>query len=380
MLPKVRGAPPQKDVSSRSPPTPLAGRVAGTGPSSGPQKSKASLAAASAKQSRLNTLAQRRTQSRAAQQTDLRAFSNASSGGGHVPRIVAVVPLADDLAAEDWTRGVLPALGLRDGEADGVLASLGTAQGRSIVLPAPRYKTALHVLHAPVLDMYAALDAAAASDYLVCLVSAQQDVSAAGETILRALQGVAAGVEVVFAVVGPPAGAPGNKITPQTRPGILRSLLSFANYFFPKVPKVHVVPAATAADEGTGATSAGSDAANLARAVCEGVPAGGAGTGAGAAIAAGGGGRDVRARLVVEEQDWRFVFGARGGAVGPGEAVRFDAVVGSGDAGENKGTLVVRGTVRGGRLSADRLVHIPAWGDFQVDKVRGRGIVHRAST
>lgn len=33
------------------------------------------------------------------------------------------------------------------------------------------------------------------------------------------------------------------------------------------------------------------------------------------------------------------------------------------------GTLFVTGTVRGGRMSADRLVHIPGYGDFQVEKV-----------
>jgi pre-rRNA-processing protein TSR1 len=49
-----------------------------------------------------------------------------------------------------------------------------------------------------------------------------------------------------------------------------------------------------------------------------------------------------------------------------GEAVRF---VDSPEAGGEKGTLVVRGTVRGARLSADRLVHIPGWGDYQVEKV-----------
>jgi pre-rRNA-processing protein TSR1 len=35
-----------------------------------------------------------------------------------------------------------------------------------------------------------------------------------------------------------------------------------------------------------------------------------------------------------------------------------------------KGTVVMKGYVRGGRLSANRLIHLPNLGDFQLDKVR----------
>jgi pre-rRNA-processing protein TSR1 len=42
---------------------------------------------------------------------------------------------------------------------------------------------------------------------------------------------------------------------------------------------------------------------------------------------------------------------------------------GTEEGGEGKGTLVVSGFVRGGKLSADRLVHIQNYGDFQIDKV-----------
>lgn len=33
---------------------------------------------------------------------------------------------------------------------------------------------------------------------------------------------------------------------------------------------------------------------------------------------------------------------------------------------EQGGTLAVTGYVRGGAIGADKLVHIPGWGDFQV--------------
>lgn len=56
----------------------------------------------------------------------------------------------------------------------------------------------------------------------------------------------------------------------------------------------------------------------------------------------------------------------RGYVVAEGsDGVRWEAVAGE----EGKGRLEVIGTVRGGRLSADRLVHIPGKGDFQIEQV-----------
>ena len=42
---------------------------------------------------------------------------------------------------------------------------------------------------------------------------------------------------------------------------------------------------------------------------------------------------------------------------------------GSGSDEIEKGTLRITGTVRGGCLSADRLVHIPGGGDYQLESV-----------
>ena len=47
---------------------------------------------------------------------------------------------------------------------------------------------------------------------------------------------------------------------------------------------------------------------------------------------------------------------------------------------EGKGTLVVQGYVRGGRLSADRLIHLQNFGDFQVDKVSQTRLAANADT
>lgn len=100
----------------------------------------------------------------------------------------------------------------------------------------------------------------------------------------------------------------------------LKSLHSFLTYFFPALPKVY-------------ATATRNDAAVCVRALCEGLPKGVSW-------------REGRAWLVQE--------GPLGWVEGQ----------------DGKGNLVVKGFVRGGRLSTERLVHLPNVGDFQVDKVR----------
>lgn len=107
---------------------------------------------------------------------------------------------------------------------------------------------------------------------------------------------------------------------PSTKNLIHKSLLSFTRYFFPAVAKIH-------------STDNSAEAALLARAVCESAP--------------GGSREDTRAYLLAE---------------GSG-ALRYTATS------EENGTLEIIGTVRGGCLSANRLVHIPGQGDFQVASI-----------
>ena len=116
--------------------------------------------------------------------------------------------------------------------------------------------------------------------------------------------------------------APEDKpIVPSTRNLIHKSLLSFTKYFFPSVPKIH-------------STDTPAEAALFARAICESAP--------------GGSREDTRAYLLAEGSD----------------SLRWTATTS-----EDQGTLEIIGTVRGGALSANRLVHIPGHGDFQVQAV-----------
>lgn len=149
-------------------------------------------------------------------------------------------------------------------------------------------------------------------------------------------------------------------MTPQERPMVLKSLHSFATYFFPSLNKIHVSPSAS------DRSASNSDGANLARALCEGVPLASQGAkralGAGASAVGGdkGRGRDGRAWLVAEENDMRAGETSGGGVFWqPSED----------EPESEKGTLHVTGTIRGGRLSADRLVHIPGWGDYALDRI-----------
>ena len=115
-------------------------------------------------------------------------------------------------------------------------------------------------------------------------------------------------------------------IKPDTKQLIHKSLLSFTKYFFPAVEKIHC------ADNQNEATL-------LARALCEAAP--------------GGTRNDDGRAFVIAEPSSGFAWTSTGIA----------------EDGTEKGRLEVTGTIRGGCLSANRLVHIPGAGDYQVESV-----------
>jgi pre-rRNA-processing protein TSR1 len=112
-------------------------------------------------------------------------------------------------------------------------------------------------------------------------------------------------------------------IKPDTKQLIHKSLLSFTRYFFPAVEKIH-------------SSDTPNEAALLARALCEAAP--------------GGTRNDDGRAYMPESVQW--------------------ISTGAGQDEIEKGTLQVTATVRGGCLSADRLVHIPGGGDYQLESVR----------
>lgn len=209
--------------------------------------------------------------------------------------------------------------------------------------PAPRFKSAIHFNILPPLQLFPTLDAALTSDIVVLLLSSVDEVQLEGEAILRCLQGQAGAVTTmacvqVCAVRTPRADSQAPESTPlvaASKSLVHKSLLSFSRYFFPSVAKIYSADTAN-------------EAILLGRALCETSPA---------FIHH----PDGRAWLVAEEESiW--------------EASAQEDLDEKHDS--EAGTLRVTGTVRGGRLSANRLVHIPGHGDYQITEVRLRGLSH----
>jgi pre-rRNA-processing protein TSR1 len=171
---------------------------------------------------------------------------------------------------------------------------------------ADRFKTSLQFISTPYGSLYSALDAAKCADYVLFVLSPIVEVTPWGDTLLRALQ--AQGLPEVVAACDASGTADA-----KSRQSILKSLLSFVRYFVPEHARVLDL-------------AAHADRLIAARSLCEGKPA------------------DVKWR---EGRPWVLAESA------------------SWEAGEFRMT----GVVRGAMLSANRLVHLPDLGDFQISKV-----------
>ncbi|KAH8107489.1 DUF663-domain-containing protein [Phellopilus nigrolimitatus] len=233
------------------------------------------------------------------------------SGVDSAPRIVAVVPLSEDVSSQ------MAAAAL----AESLDADTETCPAHGLwKLKADRFKTSIQFVNLPYRQFYAALDACKAADYVLFVLSPTVEVDQWGDLLLRALQ--TQGLPSVVVAVAPTASP-----DPKSRTGILRSLLSFMQYFVPSLGRVFdlALPA---------------DRINSLRALCEGRPA------------------EVRWR---ESRAWLLA-----------EDVRWDADVDAeADAklDGRTGRLHVTGVLRGAPFSANRLVHLPGYGDFQVERV-----------
>jgi pre-rRNA-processing protein TSR1 len=147
---------------------------------------------------------------------------------------------------------------------------------------------------------------------VVFVLSPTIEVDIWGDTLLRTLQ--AQGLPAVVSVV-----ASDPTLDVKTRPVILKSLLSFIQYFVPDQTRVFDLHVS-------------SDRLNALRSLSEGKP------------------DDVRWR---EGRAW--VLGERSEWA--------------------DGIMKVTGIVRGASLSANRLIHLPNFGDFQIDKVSDQSAV-----
>ncbi|KAF9010639.1 ribosome biogenesis protein tsr1 [Cyathus striatus] len=218
------------------------------------------------------------------------------NGVDGAPRIVTVIPLSPDINPRIIVDALAGSLEVPSGDCpeDGIWQ-----------MKAERFKTSLQFRTIPYRNFYAALDACKVADYVIFALSPTVEVDTWGDTLLRTLQ--SQGLPEVVSVI-----SPDSSIDPKARSGILKSLLSFIQYFVPSQTRVfdlHVH----------------SDRLNALRSVSEGKPG------------------DVRWR---EGRSWIL-----------GEAAWED------------GSLAVTGVVRGAALSANRLIHIPNFGDYQISKI-----------
>lgn len=249
---------------------------------------------------------------------------------------MTVVPLVPSVSTERFLLTLLPSLGLS--EEDIAVISSKFNEHSSILVPAPRFKTTLLLNVVPPLQLYPTLDAALVSDTVILLLSSVDEVQLEGEAILRCLQGQTGGVNIVSCVQVSPLiclsatdliKAPAsNPLTPASRSLVQKSLLSFSRYFFPDVEKIFCADTP-------------SESLILARSLCESLPA------------------------TIHHADGRSWIVAEGDA-----AVAWEPTGHDNDSPEQLGLLRVVGTVRGSSMSANRLVHLPGFGDYQVAEVR----------
>ncbi|KIL56928.1 hypothetical protein M378DRAFT_172293 [Amanita muscaria Koide BX008] len=258
--------------------------------------SKTSFSLSSSAQLRLNrrnTAKQAQTNKRLSLASGTQIFS----GVNGAPRIVAVIPLTQDVCARRVVISLAESLQMSADDCP----DIGVWR-----MSVERFRTSLQFINVPYKNFYAALDACKIADYVVFVLSTTVEVDPWGDTLLRTLQ--AQGLPDVVSVV-----PQDSVVDAKTRSGVLKSLLSFMRYFVPSQSRIFDLYASP-------------DRLNALRALAEGKPG------------------DVRWR---EGRTWIL-----------GESVSWEG-----------GTLKVTGTVRGSSLSANRLVHLPNYGDFQVCKI-----------
>ncbi|MDA4133765.1 MAG: hypothetical protein OK454_11685, partial [Thaumarchaeota archaeon] len=243
----------------------------------------------------------RRNQARQRQQEkhkEHQSQTSVFSGRDGAPRNVAVVPLCSDCDAGVAIKALNDSLDIE--------AEIPETCFR---VPVDRFKQKLQ--YYPLKrDLTACLDATRVADFVVLILSAEEEVDELGEVILRAVEGQ--GLSTLFTVIH---GL--NKIEPaKQRSSVVASLKSFITHFHPEQEKLYSLDNRQ-------------ECSNLMRTLCNSTPKG------------------IRWR---DERSWMLV-----------EDTQFPAMAGE--------STILTGVVRGKGLKADRLVQVGDWGAFQIEKI-----------
>ncbi|PVV00007.1 hypothetical protein BB559_000191 [Furculomyces boomerangus] len=238
------------------------------------------------------------------------------SGRFKVPKLVAVVPLCSNINTSELVSNVFKSANKE---------YIGDSVINTIEIENFKQSFKIVELERNYMDI---LDAAKVADYLVLAMSAVEEVDEFGKNILTAIQ--AQGTPTVVAIVQHTEKIESTKEVT----GIKKSLLSFVNYFFPSVSQVYT-------------SSTPSEAAHIVRNIANTLP---------------------------EPVSWRnkrpYI---------TAESVNFVETTDQNEMslendleGGNKkdiGDLEIIGYVRGANLSANRLIHIPNHGNFQIKSI-----------
>ncbi|KAF8331414.1 uncharacterized protein EI90DRAFT_3016408 [Cantharellus anzutake] len=168
-----------------------------------------------------------------------------------------------------------------------------------------------------------------------------------GDTLLRSLQ--AQGLPTVVTVAADSSSTTPSSSFKKDRSPIMKSLLSFIQYFFPSQHRVHDLgPVCIPSENSLLSSLHQNECLNALRSLCEGLPANARW-------------RDGRMRLVADANEG---YGSIPSLSWEPNLQKTGAA--EHDDGEPRGTLSVIGTIRGAPLSANHLIHIPNYDDFLI--------------
>lgn len=232
--------------------------------------------------------------------------TNVFAGRDSAPRVVAIIPLCSDVSSAAAVRSLNAALDIEQEvpEAGWVRTNVDRFKQKIQYLVVKR-------------DLLASLDACRVADFVVFVLSADEEVDEEGEVILKSIesQGLTNSFTVVQAL---------DKVEPaKRRPQVVGSLKSYISHWLPTTERVYSLDNRQ-------------ESSNLVRSICT-------------ITTKGVRWRDQRSYMFIEDIAW------------PGGK----SVVNE----DGTGEVVLTGVVRGLGLKADRLVQVGDWGDFQVDKI-----------
>lgn len=234
--------------------------------------------------------------------------SSIFTGRDGAPRIVAVVPLCADGDAAAAIRQLNASL---DIEAE--VPEVGLLR-----TDVDRFKQKIQYV-AVKQDLSACLDACRVADFVMFILSPDQEVDNVGELIIRSVE--SQGLSTLITVV---QGLDSKIEGPKRRKEVLASLKSYITHFHPEQEKVYNLDSRQ-------------ETSNLMRSLCTMTPKG------------------FRWR---EDRSWMLIEDVQGPAV-------------------DGGVTVVTGVIRGKNLKADRLVQVGDWGDFQIEKITAAPLVSK---